>query len=67
MKKFEYQKEYVPRRYYQHGREGDRPDRDVLERRGLEGWELCAVGAPDSAWVVVFYFKREIIETKATA
>ncbi len=57
--RIEYATEYVPRYYTQRGRELESPMHDTLEKRGANGWQLCAVGAPDSAGVVIYYFSRQ--------
>ena len=57
--KFEYLREFVSPYYYKQGLELESPGSDILKKRGLEGWELCAVSTPDSSGVEIFYFKRE--------
>lgn len=58
MDKVEYSTEYVPRRYPQEHMQEKSPMADSLNRKGDDGWNLCAVSSPDSCGVVVCYFSR---------
>lgn len=58
MSRFIHKIEYVPRYYHRADQALESPARDTLKRMELEGWELCAVGGPDSVGVRQFFFKK---------
>jgi hypothetical protein len=62
MKKIEYAIDYVPRYYPFACDIFKNPMRETLNKRGDDGWQLCAVGSPDSSGTVIWYFSREKTE-----
>ena len=54
-RQFEY--ETVRRYDYINGWPNDESEQDILDKMGLDGWELCGVVRSDAA--TAYYFKRE--------
>lgn len=54
----EYTTAYVPRMYSREDMQHMNPMSDTLKKMGDDGWQLCAVGSPDSAHTVCCYFSR---------
>lgn len=48
----------MPRYYPQEHLQCESPMSDVLNRKGYDGWNLCAVSSPDSGGTVICYFSR---------